>query len=288
VRALDDYIVEFTLEKPMGYFPALTSSWLYHPLPRKAIERHGDNWVEPAHIQTNGAYQLVEWKKNNLLILKKNPDYYEVDQVKISEVHYHIIPDSSLGFAMYKKNELDMMGGLTYLPIPQSAMSSIKSNPILRKEQQLNPQFCTEWYGFTVQKPPLDNPLVRKAIAAAIDKKTLIDVVLEADHLPARTFTYPPIFGAVDPNAPEKVGIAFDPIDAKTWLAKAGYPKGKNFPQLFLVHNSAERHQKTAKTIKTMLKHYLNINVEIRAFDFERYVNILKQPNAPLSYGLVC
>ncbi|MEN8215687.1 MAG: peptide ABC transporter substrate-binding protein [Pseudomonadota bacterium] len=282
VRAIDDYTVEFTLEQPTSYFPALTSFWIYHPLPRHVIK--SDGWV---NFQTNGSYQLVEWKKNQLLILKKNPDYYEADKVKIPEVHYYIVPDSSLGFAMYKKNELDIIGGQTYLPVPQSEMSNIKSNPVLRKEKRFNPQFCTEWYGFSVQQPPLDNPLVRKAIAAAIDKKTLIDIVLKANHLPAMTFTQPPVFGAVDPKATKKVGIFFDPIDAKAWLAKAGYPEGKNFPQLFLVHNGSEFHHETAKTVKTMLKHYLNINVEIRAFDFERYINILKQPTTPLIFRMV-
>jgi ABC-type oligopeptide transport system substrate-binding subunit len=285
VRAIDDYTVEFTLEQPTNYFPALTSFWSYHPLPRHVIK--SDDWANSANLQTNGSYQLVEWKKNKLLILKKNPDYYEADKVKIPEVHYHIVPDSSLAFAMYKKNELDIIGGQTYFPVPESEMSSIKSNPVLRKEKRINPQFCTEWYGFSVQQPPLDNPLVRKAIAAAIDKKTLIDIVLKANHLPAMTFTPPPVFGAVDPKASKKVGIFFDPIDAKAWLAEAGYPEGKNFPQLFLVHNTSEFHHETAKTVKTMLKHYLNINVEIRAFDFERYINILKRPNTPLIFRMV-
>jgi len=278
VRAIDDYTLEFTLEQPTGYFPALTSFWNYHPLPRSVIEKHGDKWVEPAYIQTNGSYQLAQWQKNSLLILKKNPDYYEADKVEIPEVHYHIVSDSSLAFAMYKQNELDIMGGLTYLPVPQSKMSAINSNSVLRKEQRLSPKFCTEWYGFNVQQPPLDNPLVRKAIAAAIDKKTLIDIIIKANHLPAMTFTRPPVFGAVEVSGPKKVGIYFDPVFAKQWLAKAGYPEGKNFPQLFLISNISELNYKTAKTIKTMLKHYLNINVEIRMLDFERYLKVIKLP----------
>ncbi len=274
VRAIDNYTVEFTLEQPAGYFPALTSFWTYSPLPRKVIEQHGDNWVNPTHLQTNGSYQLAEWKKERFFILKKNPDYYETDQVKIPEVHYHMVPESSLAFAMYKANKLDIMGGQTYLPIPQSEISSIESDPVLRKEKQIVPQFCTEWYGFNVQRPPMDNPLIRRAIAAVIDKKTLIDIIIKAEHSPAMTFTRPPVFGAVKPT--EKVGIYFDPISAKAWLAEAGYPQGKSFPQLFLVHNTSELHSQTAETVKTMLKHYLNINVEVRAFDFERYLKVIK------------
>jgi len=278
VRAIDDYTVEFTLEQAAGYFPALTSFWTYCPLPRQVIKQHGDDWVNPAYIQTNGSYQLAEWKKDSRLILKKNPDYYEADKVKIPEVHYHIVPESSLGFAMYKKNELDIMGGQTYLPVPPSKMSSIKSDPVLRKEKRFGPRFCTEWYGFNVRRPPMNNLWVRKAIAAAIDKKTLIDIVIKANHSPAMTFTRPPVFGAVDPSQPEKVGIYFDPVFAKAWLAKAGYPDGKNFPPLVLAHNISGLHYETAKAVKTMLKHYLNIDIEIRALDIERYINLLERP----------
>lgn len=287
VRAIDNYTVEFTLEEPTSYFPALTSFWIYHPLPRQVIEQHGNNWIKPAHIQTNGPYQLLEWNPKSNLVLKRNSTYYAVNKIKIPEVHYAIIPDSSLGLAMYKKDELDIMGGQTYLPIPQSEMGSIKSDPVLRKEKQTSPLFCTEWYGFTVQQPPLDNPLVRKAIVAAIDKKTLMDIVLKTNHFPARTFTRPPASEVMDITDPKKMGIAFDPIDAKEWLAKAGYPDGKSFPPLFLVHNTSKLHQKSAATIKTMLKHYLNINVEIREFDFERYLNIIKQPTTPLIFRMV-
>ncbi len=279
VRAIDDYTVEFTLEQPAAYFPVLTGFWTYAPLPRKTIEQHEDDWVNPTHIQTNGPYQLVEWKKDSFLILKKNPNYYEADQVKISEVHYRVVPDSSLGFAMYKKDELDIIGGDTYLTVPESELSDIKSDPILRKEKQIQPRFCTEWYGFNIRRAPMDNPLVRKAIAAAIDKKTLIDIVINAEHSPAMTFTRPPVFGAVEPT--ENVGIHFDPILARALLAKAGYPNGKDFPKLILVHNFSERHQKTAKGIKTMLKYYLNIDVDIHPVDFGYYTNILKVATTP-------
>jgi len=214
VRAIDNYTVEFTLEQPINYFPALTSFWIYHPLPRQAIEQHGVNWIQPTNIQTNGPYKLVDWKLKEKLILQANPKYYAT--VKIPKIHYFIIKDSELGLAMYKKDELDILGGPTYLPIPAEA--NIKSNSILRKEKQTVTQPCTEWYGFTTQQPPLDNPLVRKAIAAAIDKQTLLDIVLQTEDTPALTFLRPLKFNSLD--SANDIGLAFDPIDAKKWLQK--------------------------------------------------------------------
>jgi ABC-type oligopeptide transport system substrate-binding subunit len=141
VRAIDDYTVEFTLNKAAGYFPALASLWTYRPLPRKVIERYGYNWTDPAHIQTNGSYQLTEWNKGDRLILKKNPIYYETEKVNIPEIHYRIVPGDSLALALYKKNEIDIMGGQVYLQLPDKEMSQIKSDPVLRQDRQIRPSF---------------------------------------------------------------------------------------------------------------------------------------------------
>jgi oligopeptide transport system substrate-binding protein len=279
VKAIDDYTVEFTLEYPAGYFPFLVSLWTYRPLPRKVIEEYGNKWTEPEHIQTNGSYQLIEWKKDSRLILKKNPDYYEADKVTIPEVHYYIIPDRSLGLAMYEDNELDILGGQIYLQLPWEEMPRITANPILRKEKYTSPHFCTEWYGFNTQKPPMDNPLVRKAIAAAIDKQTLSDFIMKGGHTPATTFIRPPIFGAVDPQ--ENVGILFNPKKAKTWLAEAGYPDGNGFPPVTLMRLANQRHRNIDNANERMIEHYLNIDIEVRGLEVEPYLNNLKLPNTP-------
>lgn len=283
-RAIDDYTLEFTLTQAASYFPALTSLWTYRPLPRTVIEQHGTEWIQPAHIQTNGFYMLTEWEKGKRLVLKKNPHYYAANQVTIQEVHYYIVQEISLALAMYQKDELDIIGGQVYLQLPPREISRIKSDAILRKDIHLSPSFCTEWYGFKTQQPPLNNPLVRKAIAAALDKKVLLNVVIEEEHFPATTFTRPPSFGAVEPS--EEIGISFSPKRAKAWLAEAGYPNGKGFPKVTLIYNTSKTHQKIAQAVKVILKYYLNIDIEIRAYDFLAYINMLNKSTKPLMFRM--
>ncbi|MCV6639506.1 peptide ABC transporter substrate-binding protein [Candidatus Albibeggiatoa sp. nov. NOAA] len=278
VQALDDFTVEFQLARPTAYFPALVSIWTYRPLPSKAIEAHGDEWTLAKNIQTNGSYHLTSWKKGTSLTLEKNPNFYNAEQVNIKKIEYLIVPESSLGIAMYENNELDIIGQ-QYLRIPLSDIPRIKSNPYLSKELSVEPQFCTEFYGFNTQVAPTNNPLVRKAIAAAVNKQLLVDVVTKGNQTPATTFTRPPIFGAVDPE--EKVGIQFDPIQAKKWLAEAGYPDAKGLPKIVLMHNSSEVHHANAVAIQTMLKHYINVDVEVQDQNFDDYLDTLDQPTTP-------
>lgn len=282
VRAIDDYTVEFRLTHAAAYFPAMVSLRAYRPVPRHIIQEYGNNWTDPENIQTNASYMLTKWDKGNQIVLTKNPNYYEAEKVNISEVRYHIVPESSIGLTMYENNDLDLIGGQVYLRLPQMEIPRIQADPILSNEIKRGPLACTEWYGLNTQRAPMDNLLVRKAIAAAIDKQLLIDIVIKGNHIPAMTFTHPLSFGSVNQKE-QKIGIAFDPEQAKQWLEQAGYPEGQEFPELVLMHPSGETHRGIANGIKTLLKHYLNINLKVTALDWNHYLDqiIPLQPSSP-------
>ncbi len=276
VRAIDDHAVEFRLVEPASYFPAMVGVWTYRPLPRAVIEQFGDRWTAPRHIVTNGSYRVAEWKRNNFMVLEKNPYYYDAERVAIERVKYIVVPESSIGLAMYKSGALDILGA-GYLPLPAAEIPRILADAELSQEYHNEPNLCTYYYGFNNSKPPLDNPLVRKAISAAIDRQLLIDVVTQGDEEPAHTFTRPPIFGSISPDS--GIGIRFDPEQARAWLAEAGYPDGEGFPELGLYFNTSETHQRIARAVQTFLDHYLNIRVALKPRDWDTFMSTLTPPN---------
>jgi peptide/nickel transport system substrate-binding protein len=80
---------------------------------------------------------------------------------------------------------------------------------------------------FRCNKPPLDNELLRKAIAYGIDRSQVIQV-LGAAGTPSNCYIAPTKFGYVDiPDYPQ-----FDAAKCQELLAKAGYPKGQGLPEL--------------------------------------------------------
>jgi len=276
VRAMDDYTVEFTLKQPAGYFPAIASMWINRPVPREPIEEFGDLWTEPGNIWTNGPYSLDTWEHENRMVFVKNPYYYDADSVSIERINCVMVVEDSTAFAMYEAGELDVQNP------PLEDMDRIKADPVLSKELYIGPRLCSYYYGFNVTKPPLDNVLVRKALSYAIDRQKLVDTVTKGGQIPAWSFACPGIFGNVV-DRQDFPGITFDPDTARTLLAEAGYPSGAGFPEITVMFNTHEAHQKIAEFVQAQWKEHLGVNLKLANQEFKVYLNTLVE-DAPQVY----
>ncbi len=278
VKAVDDYTLEVTLEHPAAYFPGIASTWVMYPQPQWAIEAHGDKWIEPDNIVTNGPYQLLSWVHGNSLVMTKNPDYYDAEAVFVETVDWKMIEEESTAMAMYEAGALDSVAP------PVEDMDRLRADGELGKELNIAPALSTYFYGFNMNKPPFDDPLVRKAFAAAIDRQSLVEYVLKGGQAPALTFTAPGNFGAVDPDE-EGIGIGFDVEQAKAWLSEAGFSGGQNLPEVTLAFNSSETNQKIAEAVASMWKEHLGVEVNLASQEFRVYLSTL-QSDPPHIYRL--
>jgi oligopeptide transport system substrate-binding protein len=272
VKAVDDYTVEFTLKQPAGYFPGIASMWVARPVYQPVIDEYSARWIEPGLIVTNGPYVLDTWKHFDSMVFVKNPEYYDADTVEIERVEAVMIVEASTSFAMYENNELDVVNP------PLEEMDRIKADPTLSEELYIAPALCTYYYGFTNNKPPFDDPLVRRAFSAAIDRVSLIENVTKGGQLPANTFAPKGIFGNAASN-PDIAPWALDPElgkqMAKEWLAEAGYPDGEGFPVVTLMHNTSEGHRAIAEAIQAMWRDTLNVEVEVTNQEWGVYLETL-------------
>jgi hypothetical protein len=109
---------------------------------------------------------------------------------------------------------------------------------------------------------PFDNYLVRRAFASAIDRTSLIDLVITyhpgKEIVPATNFTPPDILGF---DLYDEVGYRFDMELAQQSLAEAGYPNGEGFPAITLYHRDREARLVTAQHVSASLSDVLGINV---------------------------
>lgn len=283
VEALDDYTVQFTLDAPAGYFPALASLASNRPLYQPAVEHFGAHWTEPGNIVSNGPYLLADWFHGDHVTLERNPLWYGWSQAagNVERVELAVLADQAQALAMYQAGRLDSIA------VSPEALATVQADPALSQELAVTPALCSEAYGFVTARPPLDDPLVRKALSAAIDRQSLAQ---QGGGVPANTFAPAGVFGSAagDPAiapwaAPEAQGgwgYARALQQAQAWLAQAGYPGGAGFPGLRLLVNNAPSRIRAAQAIQAMWQAGLGIDVALEVQEWRSYLAAL-QPDAP-------
>lgn len=267
VTALDSTHLQFDLITSAAYFPSILSMPVARSLPQAIITAHPTDWTEPANIITNGAYKLTSWDHGNSMVLDKNMDYYDANSVQIERIHFDMV-DEATGWNMYSTWALDSAA------VPVSEWATAQSDPILQAQLHSASQPCTYYYGFNTSKAPFDDPLVRKAFVAAIDRQGLIDDVLGGVQTPAQTFTSLGVYGHID-GVNEGVGIPYDPTQAQQWLSDAGYPGGAGLPSIGLGINDSTVHQAIADHIKQDWIDNLGVTVTVTSYDWTTYLDLL-------------
>jgi len=259
VKALDDQTLQYTLSSPAPYFVDMTAHNAFWPLPKWCIDKFGNDWTKPANIVTNGPYILKEWKPQEYVFLVKNPKYWDAKNVKLRSVKILASDNDSTNYDMYKSGQVDWMHGIAL-----SKIDEIK----LRPDYQQSAQVATYYYEFNVTRKPVNNVLVRKALAEAIDKQTLVDKVTKGGQIPTDGMV-PPMSGYTPQNGPH-----FNAEQAKKDLAQAGYPNGKGFPTLTIVYNTNEGHKAIAEYIQSQWKTNLGINVVLKNMEFKTLIDL--------------
>jgi oligopeptide transport system substrate-binding protein len=108
-------------------------------------------------------------------------------------------------------------------------------SPLMREAKQQrrgeyisHPTLRTCALDFNKSHPPFDDLRVRRAFILASDRPGLLDTFSEIYGIPATGGFCPPGI----PGNSADIGLPYDPVQARQLLAEAGYPEGRNFPEV--------------------------------------------------------
>ena len=119
-----------------------------------------------------------------------------------------------------------------------------------------HPYLAVYYYWFNTQAPPLDNPLVRRALSLAIDRESLVTHVARGGQIPSAALVPDGLAGYRGIDMP-----LFDPEQARRLLREAGYEQPTDVPPITLMYNTSEGHKQVAEAIQQMWKRELGITV---------------------------
>jgi len=271
VEAVDDYTLQVTLAAPTSYFETILPFSTFYPVRLDLIEEYGDKWTEPGNFVSCGPYLLDAWEHEAEVVLVKNPDYWDADNVSIEKITLPIIAETATQLALYENDELHVSG------YPSEEVPRILADPVLSEDLRTLPRPGVYYIGLNSLREPTDDVLVRKALASAIDRKSIIENVVQRPWLTPMSCTTPPrILGHQEWGT---CGYTFDPEQAQAYLAEAGYPDGEGFPTLSFWFNRADYNEDVIEAVAAMWTENLNINVELRTNEWAVYLDYLDSCN---------
>ena len=225
VRALDDFTFQVDLRSPTPFFLNLITQYIFHPVPRQAIEaarRDGDEstWTQPSRMVSSGPFLLKEWRRYERISAVRNPRYYDSAMVDIDDLHFAPVVNGSTMVDLYKSGEVAAVPGVAFpsLFIPMLGRT---------RDFHTEPAFGSVGAAINVQKPPLDNVLLRYALNMATHKQPICDFLgggrVPASNLVAPVPGYPaPKALMVEIDGRRIDVLKFDVECARALLAKTG------------------------------------------------------------------
>lgn len=284
IKKVDEKTFEVTLESPAPFFLQLISRYTFFPVRQDMVEKEPDGWAKnPETAISNGPFCLAEYNLGEKIVLKKNPYYWNADNVKLDQINAFMLVEQSTMLTAYESGEMDIIDDMPVQEIPRL----MKEDPTFVVKQEIGPYYLI----FNVNKEPVNDPKVRRALALAIDRKGITEHITRAGEIPATGFVAKGLKDSEGNEFYDKAGnYGIDPNgpkieEAKQLLAEAGYPDGNGFPEIELLYNTSEKHKAVCEAIQEMWKKNLNINVKLANQEWAVFQDSRHQGNFTIARG---
>jgi len=261
IETQDSHTVKLSFAKPYPFLRvALTGSTgragtIVSP---KAVKESGKAYGRKP-VGT-GPFKFVEWKEGDYILVERNPNYWETDAAGnrlpyLDKVLFKFIIEPSTLVAALQTGEMDGVNGV----VPQF-MASLRANPKLEAYTVVggNWRNCH----LNTAKEPFSDPILRKAVSFAVDRKEILERVDFGEGIVAHGPISPPMTGFFDAAwATGKNGQYSDLEQAKALVKKSRYPNGA---EVMLLSLNSGIYPRQAEVLQAQLaKIGLKVKIEL-------------------------
>ncbi len=210
-----------------------------------------------------GPYKWIEWVADERVVLEANPDYY-AGRPAMDRVQFRFIPEASVRLAELESGGTDVIAG-----IPAQDLRRLRVSLLVDLHEVIGTNY--RLMAFNTSVKPYDDVRVRQAIAHAVDRQKVVDVVWPGRGVVAEG-PIPPTSWAYDERFR---GLGFNLNRSKQLMAEAGHASG--FEMNYLI-TAGEEAQREVALIIDQLKQ-INVNVKVTAVEFPTLLDRLLKTN---------
>jgi ABC-type oligopeptide transport system substrate-binding subunit len=271
VRVVDQRTLDIELWRPDGAFLAKLASAATCVVDRNDVARGGEWWRKP---NGTGPFRIADWRVGEQLVFERSRTFID-GAPALERVEMPLGPGAGGAFNLYQQDLVDICG------IPFSLIEQIQS-PLVGMADELieAPQFSTEYIAFRPDVAPMDDFVVRKAVAMAFPRSRLAEVTFGGRVREATGVVPPGMLGA-EWNV---VSPGYDPEAARELLATSTYAASGEIPpiQLYSTGNQA------ASAFRDTVSEALGIEITsfiVQANEFFAGLALRQYPNHVLYWG---
>jgi oligopeptide transport system substrate-binding protein len=269
VHAPDPFTIRVELEHPTAFFLDLCAFQTLNVVPRQTIEKYGDHWLKARPLPSSGPFELVYWRLNDKIRLKKNPRYWDAANTQSEILDLLPVGAANAAINLYLHDQADLAWDKEL--VPAELLDVLLKRPDFHTFNYLGTYFVR----FNVAKKPFDDLRVRRALALAVDRERIVKKITRGGETPALHLVPDGTANYLPPD-----GLDYNPALAKKLLAEAGYPGGTNFPHFAYMFNAAagggaKIHENVAVELQQMWRDTLGIQMDLRQMEFSVYLGAL-------------
>jgi peptide/nickel transport system substrate-binding protein len=257
IEVVDDYTVKFytSYGAPLDLIAAANyAAWIYSPT---AFEQYDSDWFNDGNCVGTGPYTIESRERGSRLVMTRFDDYWGGWQDgQFSKIIFDINEDPVVIQQKLEAGEADFASH-----IPWDNLDKIKENPAL--DVYSNPSFQNLLGLINTQKPPLDNQLVRQALAYSFPYQDFILGVMTN----RATQSWGPVPAGMWGFSEDLFQYSTDLDKAAELLAEAGFADG-GFDLTYSYATGNLDEQQAGELWKANLSK-LGINLELQGLSWE-------------------
>ncbi|RHW51097.1 peptide ABC transporter substrate-binding protein [Bombilactobacillus bombi] len=265
IKALNNYKLQVTLEKPIPYFNELMAADFFFPQNPKAVQKWGKKYgTSSKTLIFNGPYKMVNWSSaDNSWTQVKNNRYWNAKDVKVPKLKYQVVKDASTALNLYQANKLDRveLSGDT-----SKQMKGSKGYGVLKQNSTVYLELNQKKLAF------FKNQKLRQAMSLAINRQQLTKKVLGngtsvANSVTASNMAFNPDNKQQDfTDATKKTGLAntkYDLAQAKELWQQGLAETGQKKIKLSLLGDDTDIAKQQSEFLQSQLEKLPGLKVEL-------------------------
>jgi oligopeptide transport system substrate-binding protein len=279
VAVADPLTLVLTLERPTPYFLSLLSHPAWSPIHRNCVEANGPGtvrdslWTRPGRLISNGPYQLRGWRVGDRVSVEKNPFHRDSDGRGPDEIIFFSINDSETEQNAFKNGEIDVTN-----TIPPNHIGDLRrTDPDTVQEVESLGVF---YYLLRCDRPPLNDIHLRRALAAAVDRRQLCCLLSRPERFAAGNLV-PPGCGSYSYGGKMQ---AYDPELARRELERSTFGQSGR-KALTLTISSGPQHRLIGQAVQEMWRKELGIDVKLCSEEWKSFLLTRRSGNFEVARG---